>query len=468
MNSITDLLNLEDSNIIISDTRIDGTVKTLVLETRPDMHYCPVCGFRMHSKGIHTRRINHPILQDGYNLVLELRQRRWKCSGPSCSYAANETFKFVDKRRRNTNASDMLIVNAFRDLSASASSIALKYNVSDTQALDIFDRYVKLDRLPLTDIISIDEVCLDLDPNCRYALVIQDFHTGDPIDLLKSRRTSSTEPYFASIPIEERAMVKFLISDMYNPYIRFVEKYFPHAVPVVDSFHVIQWITRRIDVYIRGLIKDFKKRDREQFLLRGGILEDGAQPPLSKEVYLLQNYRWLILKNQASITYHPDLRMDRFLHRMMCTYDYEDDLFRLDPNLRELRDLKELYVTFNARNAGRPMDARIELDALIEDYLYCGNPMFRDFAELLIRYHDYIINSFIMVEKHGPGGIYDSRMSNGPIESLNRKVKDLKRLGRGYRNFDHFRTRFLFATRDNPVINAVDGYSTVVDYDMDD
>ena len=63
----------------------------------------------------------------------------------------------------------MLIVNAFRDLSASASSIASKYNVSDTQVLDIFDRYVKLDRLQLTDTISIDEVCLDLDPNCRYS-----------------------------------------------------------------------------------------------------------------------------------------------------------------------------------------------------------------------------------------------------------------------------------------------------------
>ena len=37
-----------------------------------------------------------------------------------------------------------------------------------------------------------------------------------------------------------------------------------------------------------------------------------------------------------------------------------------------------------------------------------------------------------MIEKIGPGGLYNSRLSNGPIESINRKVKDLKRLGRGY------------------------------------
>ena len=73
-----------------------------------------------------------------------------------------------------------------------------------------------------------------------------------------------------------------------------------------------------------------------------------------------------------------------------------------------------------------------------------------------------------MVEKHGTGGIYNSRLSNGPIEALNRKVKDLKRLGRGYRNFEHFRTRFLYATRDNPVINAVPEYNPVTYYDMED
>lgn len=34
-----------------------------------------------------------------------------------------------------------------------------------------------------------------------------------------------------------------------------------------------------------------------------------------------------------------------------------------------------------------------------------------------------------MVEKIGNEKIYDTRLSNGPIESLNRKIKDLKRLG---------------------------------------
>lgn len=468
MNSITNLLNLEDADIFISDISISGTKKILTLETHPITHFCPICGFKMYSRGIKTRTINHPMLQDTYELVLKLRQRRWRCTNPQCRYTANETFNFVNKRRRNTNATDMLIINAFRDLSTSASSIAAKFNVSDTYVLDTFDRYVKMDRLPLTDIISVDEVFLELDEHCKYALVIQDFYTGNPIDLLSSRRTNSTEPYFMNIPLEERARVKYLISDMYNPYIQWVGKYFPNAVSVVDSFHVIQWITHKIDLYIRNLIKTYKHRDKEAFVANGGIITEHTYIPLSREVYLLQKYRWLILANRSTIVYHTDLRMDSHLRCMMNTYDYEDSLFMIDPNLRELRDLKELYISFNTRNAGKPMDARIELDELIGKYLHCGNPMFYDFANLLIRNHDYIINSFVMVEKHGPGKIYTSRLSNGPIESLNRKIKDLKRQGRGYRNFEHFRTRFLYATRDNPVINGVTDYNPVTYYDMEE
>ena len=468
MNTITELLNLEDSDIHISGIEIKGTQKIITLETPPVIHFCPLCNFRMHSRGTKVRTINHPILQDTYECILKLKQRRWRCTNPQCLYETSESFNFVNKRKRNTNATDMLIVNAFRDLSLSAASIAEKFNVSDTYAIQVFEKYVRLDRLPLTDIISIDEVHVDLDDYCKYALVIQDFYTGDPIDLLRSRRQNVTEPYFVSIPREERYNVKYLISDMYNPYIRYVDKYFPNAVPVVDSFHVLQWVTNAIDKYIRALIKKFKQRDRELYALRWNPEIMPNHIPPSREVYLLQKYRWLILANQSNIIYHSDPRMDNHFNCLMNTYDYEDALFQIDPNLRELRNLKEMYVRFNIRNAGHPMDARIELDDLIGKYLHSSNPIFVDFANLLIRHHDYIINSFVMVERHGKDCKYNSRLSNGPIESLNRKAKDLKRLGRGYSNFEHYRTRFLYATRRNPILNGVSDYNPVQYYEEDD
>ena len=257
MNSITDFLDLEDADISITDIHIEGRKKYLTLEIKLEAHFCPCCGFKMHSRGIKRRKISHPVLQDGFELVLILKQRRWQCTNPDCSYTANDTFRFVSQRRRTTNASDMLIVLAFRNLDDSAASIAKRFKTSDTHVLEIFDRYVKLERLPLTDIISVDEVHTDMQKDCKYALVLQDFHTGDPIDLLRSRKKDVTEPYFASIPLEERKRVRYLLSDMYNPYISFVDKYFPNAVPVVDSFHVVQWVVHAIDMYIRQLEKKY-------------------------------------------------------------------------------------------------------------------------------------------------------------------------------------------------------------------
>lgn len=97
----------------------------------------------MHSRGLKTRTINHPVLPDTYELVLKLKQRSWRCTNSQCSYTTNEAFNFVNKRHHNTNATDMLIIKAFRDLSVSTSSVAEKFNVSDTYVLDTFDRYVK-------------------------------------------------------------------------------------------------------------------------------------------------------------------------------------------------------------------------------------------------------------------------------------------------------------------------------------
>ena len=170
MNTITDLLDLEDSDLFISDVQVEGTRKQITLETHLVPHYCPSCGFRMHSRGIKTRKIHHPILQDGYELVLLLKQRRWRCQNPNCDYEANDEFRFVNQRRRTTNATDMMIVLSFRNLQESAVSIAKKFKTSDTHVLDVFDRYVKMERLPLSDIISVDEVYTDINNSLQVIL----------------------------------------------------------------------------------------------------------------------------------------------------------------------------------------------------------------------------------------------------------------------------------------------------------
>lgn len=110
-----------------------------------------------------------------------------------------------------------------------------------------------------------------------------------------------------------------------------------------------------IDNYIQQLLKKYRQRNREP----EEKLSRKEQRPISlsqsDKVYLLQKYRWLILSNRSNITRHSNPRMAPHFRCLMNTYDYKDALFRLYPKLK-------------------------------------------DFGNLLEKYQDYIINSFIMVE----------------------------------------------------------------------
>ena len=57
-----------------------------------------------------------------------------------------------------------------------------------------------------------------------------------------------------------------------------------------------------------------------------------------------------------------------------------------------------------------------------------------------------------MVEKMGNGKIYNSRLSNGPIESVNARIDVIKLNGNGYRNFERFKLRVLYSLNENSSI----------------
>ena len=456
MHDIITLLNLEDSDIKVEDIRTEGKTKIVTLYTDPQLRFCPCCGYVMHSKGINLRKINHPILQDGFHLILHLKQRRWKCTNSNCGYTENEQFNFIDKHCRNTRATDLMILDAFRNLDNTAADIAERFNTSDTHVLNVFDRFVSMERLPLSAAISVDEVYIDMSSEYKYALVIQDFLTSETIDILPSRRQNVTEPYFAGIPKEERFAVKYLICDMHNDYLSYVQKYFPNAMAAVDSFHVAQWINRELEQYLRDLQSSFEKRDAER-QAAVPVSSNGKQArlPMSDEVYLLKNYRFFLLANYENIVRHEDTHMDRHFRYYMNTADYERLFFSITPELRVLRDFRDMYINFNRRNAGKPLKAAAELEELIQMYKDSNNDIFMKFSRLLARYKQPIINSFILLERTATNGdMIIARLSNGPMESLNRKAKDLKRIARGFRNFSHLRNRFLFATRTNPILNG--------------
>ena len=454
VDDITKLIDLEDSDLIIEGPAISKGVKVLTVSKRLQPTFCPICGCRMHSRGIYTRMVNHPILQDGTQLVLKLNQRRWKCLNPVCGNTCNDTFSFVDPRRRNTNITDISIVMAFKDAHLSAAQIAKRFSVSDTYAINLFARYVDMPRRQFSDVICVDEVHVNISRVCKYALVIQDFLTGEPIDMIASRRQEVTEPYFAGIPKAERFRVKYLITDMYRPYIGYIDKYFPNAVSIVDSFHVVKMINGKILNYIRRLQNQYRRMDEERHEDLEQQLGRRIDFTHSKEYYLLKNFRWLILKNHDDIHYSGKSRYDYKLRRYITLGEIEDMLFDIDPDLRYIRNLKERYIHFNKKYGNRPREARQHLKDLIWIYRQCPFPLFHEVADSLTYFFESIINSFIMVERMCADGVHISRLSNGPMEAMNHITKDIKRNGHGYSNFEHLRNRFLFSQRENAHVLA--------------
>ena len=70
-NDIIKLLNLEDDCIITSVNISNDRTKVVSLAKKPTEKYCPLCSFRMHSKGIRIRNVKHQMLLDGYQLELK-------------------------------------------------------------------------------------------------------------------------------------------------------------------------------------------------------------------------------------------------------------------------------------------------------------------------------------------------------------------------------------------------------------
>ena len=260
--------------------------------------------------------------------------------------------------------------------------------------------------------------------------------------------------------INKRLNVKGVISDAYKTYLTMPEEYFPNSVTILDSFHVVKVIISQMNTYIYKVMKRYKKRDEQRLKEKNhDTNRDDKSIKPSKEVILLQNYKWVILKNHDEINYSTKRYYHKMLGMNVDTFTIEKMFLELDQNFEKLRDLKEDYIEFNNQEYESEFDVLTNLNALINKYKYSDQSIFSDFALFLIKNKEPIVNSFIKVKVYRKSARneqeYYARLSNGPMESFNRKPKDLKRESRGFSDFNYTRNRILWATRENPSIRGI-------------
>ena len=73
-NDIIKLLGIKEAGIHVLKVSDTKTSHIVTIEKELTSHYCPICGMRMYSKGVYTRRVNHPVMQDGLQLVIIVNQ----------------------------------------------------------------------------------------------------------------------------------------------------------------------------------------------------------------------------------------------------------------------------------------------------------------------------------------------------------------------------------------------------------
>lgn len=104
--------------------------------------------------------------------------------------------------------------------------------------------------------------------------------------------------------------------------------------------------------------------------------------------------------------------------------------------------LKDTYLQLNKRSTFE--NAAEKLDCFLEDLYTFNIPEFNSIGRTIKKWRQEIINSF---------DTYDGRrISNGPIESVNSRIKLIKGNANGYKNFDRFRKRVLYSLNSNSTI----------------
>ena len=423
----------DDPNIVIYDFKRIGNRWYIYVEYRIiyPMH-CPQCDSIMHIKDVYERTIRNDVFLTDMSIILKYRQRSWQC--PYCHYRYTPQVSFVRKWKQHTNISMTAGVMKMSDLTRSVSSLADDFNISDTSLHNWFMQYVDIRRRELPVVLSIDEVYTNFKADCKYALCLMDFETKELIDIVQSRREKYTTDYFMKISLEERKRVRFIISDMYQPYIDYADRYFPNARIAVDSFHVISWLCSKYSIYLNQLANRYRKQ----------LEADPDDRKAADNYYLLKNHKWILLKNEGHIVYDYNGTYDRHFRYSMTTHAYRDKFYAINTRLSRLNEAKEMYIRFNDRDDYMDDDEiRTALEELITYYLRSDDSILMEFGGLLKSHEEYIINSFVILPEIG----VTTRLSNGPMESFNRKPKDLRRLARGCSNFEFYRMRIMFSER---------------------
>jgi len=371
---------------------VEGTV-CFTLEKQRERYRCPECGSAaVHAQG-HKDRFLQTIPIGLKPTFLLVKVPRVICF--QCEHTRQIKVPFADPRRTYTHAFERyaLELSKATTIQDAARHLDVSWDIiKDIQKRNLQRRFGKPKLKNLKE-IAIDEVAVG--KGHRYFTLVLDLTSGAVVYVGDGKGVAALAAFWPRLRAA-RAKIRAVATDMGKPYLRAVRDHLPHAVHVLDHFHVIKLFNDKLSALRRELYHQAQS-DHERKILKGT--------------------RWLLLKNPENL---DDERNE--LDRLMAALRLNQEL-AIAYYLKE--DLRQIWQQPDKRTARR----------VLKDWLararVSGIRMLQQFADTLEEHQAAVL------------AYYDYPISTGPLEGLNNKIQTMKRQAYGFRDLEFFKLKIL-------------------------
>jgi transposase len=382
---------LRGYDYVNTDYQDGGVVFTI--RQRPHTCRCPVCDSRDVSPRGHQQRAFKAVPIGHKPVTVILPIPRVEC--PACGIVRQVPLNFADPRRSYTRAFERYALELSRLMTIQdvAQHLQVSWDtIKDIQKRDLQHRYRK-PRLAKLKQIAIDEIAIG--KGHRYLTVVLNLETGAVVFVGDGKGADALEPFWKRLRAA-RAKIEAVATDMSVAYIQAVRDHLGDAVHVFDHFHVIKLFNEKLSDFRRELYRE-------------------ATEQMHKDV--LKGLRWLLLKNPENL---DPKRKER---------ERLEEALRLNQPLATVyymkEDLRQIWQQADKATATQVLDdwiRRAEASCI---------KVLQKFAGTLAMYRTGIL------------AYYDRRISTGPLEGTNNKIKTMQRQAYGFRDREFFKLKIL-------------------------
>ncbi len=413
----TALLGLDGFRLLaVSDAY--GELEQAV-ETTATTAWCTGCGVRAVPHGRRQVRVRD-LPSAGRAVTLLWLKRLWRCAEPACDRRTwSETSEHLRARsvlsERARREACRLVGEDGLDVAAVATTLGVGWGTV-MRAVREYGQPLVDDPARLADVeaVGVDETAF-LAANATHATI---FVTGivalpgpsrpsaQLLDVVPGRTKGVVQQWFEGQDAGWRERISVCSLDPFRGYATALSTSLPHAVRVLDAFHVVRLGSAAVD--------DVRRRRQQETLGRRGHRDD----PLYRA-------RRLLRRDFTTLTERQWTRLENALVR-------GDRGGQLTEAWIVGQELQLLY-----RRSHDLAEARHRLWRILDRCARSEVPELLRLARTLDAWRPELLEAFTPTGKR--------RVSNGPTEAVNALIKKVKKVGHGFRNLANYRLRLLLA-----------------------